>query len=110
MSKQRQTTRSPHPEEQRFALRLEGRGRQVAPLQRVMPGLVPGIHAGTLRYVAKEASTTIKRRILTFVHTHGADTRDKRGHDAVGRLRRIALVLRDAMLRIAPKSLAGKRG
>jgi len=47
-----------------------------------MPGLVPGTHAETLLRVARKTrDDDMKASFARLTHTHGVDTRDKRGHD-----------------------------
>jgi hypothetical protein len=52
-----------------------------------MPGLVPGIHAATLRVDFRTRTIAVARRLrfLKAVVAHcGVDGRDKPGHDGIG--------------------------
>jgi cobaltochelatase CobN len=58
---------------------LRGAGYDIAPMQRVMAGLVPAIHAATSRNVEGDAETS--REFASTSRAHRVDGRDEPGHD-----------------------------
>jgi hypothetical protein len=66
-----------------------------------MAGLVPAIHA--VVFVTMKKRPLPSSSFAKAMQCRRVDTRDKRGHDAVGSLQRDAPVLRDATLRVAPQ-------